>query len=44
MGLHELLIQKLQVLYDVESNLVKAIPKMAKNATNSELKAGFKLI
>ena len=41
MNLHDLLILKLQALYDVENQLVKALPKMAKSATDMELKASF---
>jgi ferritin-like metal-binding protein YciE len=41
MNLKDLLVTKLCVLYDVEHALVKALPKMAKAATNSELKKGF---
>jgi ferritin-like metal-binding protein YciE len=32
---------KIKALYDIETQLVKALPKMAKSATNSELKEGF---
>ncbi len=39
--LRDLFIQKLQALYDVEKNLVKALPKMAKASTNRELEEGF---
>ena len=41
MNLHDLLVIKLQVLYDVETQLVKALPKMAKNSSDEDLKAGF---
>ena len=41
MTLHDLLITKLQVLADVENVLVKALPKMAKAATDEQLRAGF---
>jgi ferritin-like metal-binding protein YciE len=40
-NLKELLIDELQDLYSAEQQLVKALPKMAKAAANSELKAGF---
>lgn len=40
-NLHELLILKLQSLYDIEKELVKALPKMAKNATSDELREAF---
>lgn len=32
---------KLKALYDMESELVKALPKMADNATDEELKSAF---
>jgi ferritin-like metal-binding protein YciE len=41
MTLHDLLILKLRALYDIEQNLVKALPKMAAKATDPELKKGF---
>lgn len=41
MTLSDLLITKLSVLYDVENQLVKALPKMAKNASDPDLAAGF---
>jgi len=41
-SLHELYIDELKDLYSAETQLVKALPKMAKAATNSELRAGFK--
>lgn len=40
-NLHELLILKLQSLYDIESELVKALPKLARAATSYELKEAF---
>ncbi len=40
-SLRELLVEQLQDLYDAEHRLTKAIPKMAKAATSSELKAAF---
>lgn len=40
-NLHELLILKLQSLYDVEQELTKALPKMAKHASNHDLRAAF---
>lgn len=40
--LHELLILKLQSLYDIENEIVKALPKMAASARNAELRQGFK--
>jgi ferritin-like metal-binding protein YciE len=39
--LHDLLLMKLRALYDVESELVKALPKMAKRATNPALRQAF---
>jgi len=39
--LHQLLIVKLQVLHDVENQLIKALPKMAKAATDPALKDAF---
>jgi len=41
--LHELLILKLRVLHDVETQLTKALPKMAKAATDTKLKEAFTL-
>ena len=40
-GLKELYIDELKDLYNAESQLVKALPKMAKAATSEELRAGF---
>ena len=42
-SLRELFVHELQDLYDAEQQLVKALPKMAKAANSSELKAGFEL-
>ena len=39
--LKDLYIHELKDLYSAEKQLVKALPKMAKAATNPELKAGF---
>jgi ferritin-like metal-binding protein YciE len=39
--LKDLLIEELQDLYSAENQLLKALPKMAKNATSPELKEGF---
>lgn len=39
--LHDLLILKLKALYDVENELLKALPKMAKAAVDEDLKQGF---
>jgi ferritin-like metal-binding protein YciE len=40
-SLRELYIDELKDLYSAEKQLVKALPKMAKNATNPELKKAF---
>jgi ferritin-like metal-binding protein YciE len=40
-SLHELFILKLQSLYDVEQELVKVLPKLAKHASNEELASAF---
>jgi ferritin-like metal-binding protein YciE len=40
-SLRELLVEQLQDLYDAEQRLTKALPKMAKAATSSKLKAAF---
>jgi ferritin-like metal-binding protein YciE len=40
-SLNDLLIEEIKDLYDAEKQLVKALPKMAKAATNPELKQGF---
>jgi len=40
-SLEDLLVEELKDLYSAESQLLKAIPKMAKAATSKELKAGF---
>ena len=39
--LKDLLIEELQDIYSAENQLLKALPKMAKNATSPELKQGF---
>ncbi len=39
--LEDLLIHELKDLHSAETQLVKALPKMAKAATNAQLKAGF---
>jgi ferritin-like metal-binding protein YciE len=41
MMLEDLLVIKLKTLYDVESQLVKALPKMAKKASDAGLRRGF---
>ncbi len=40
--LRELLIKKINALYDIECQLVKALPKMAKAATDQKLKETFR--
>lgn len=40
-GLHKLLEDQLADIYFAEKQLVKALPKMAKNATNKDLRAAF---
>jgi ferritin-like metal-binding protein YciE len=40
-SLHDLLIDELHDLHSAETQLVEALPKMAKAATNRELKRGF---
>lgn len=40
-SLQELYLEELKDIYDAENQLVKALPKMAKAATNEELKAAF---
>ena len=39
--LKDLLLLKVKALYDIESELIKALPKMAKNASHGELKQAF---
>lgn len=40
-SLHTLMLKKLNKLYTIEHELVKALPKMAEAATDEKLKAGF---
>jgi ferritin-like metal-binding protein YciE len=40
-SLHRLYVHQLKDLYSAEKQLLRALPKMAKNATNPELKAAF---
>jgi ferritin-like metal-binding protein YciE len=42
-SLQDLYIHELKDLYSAEKQLIKALPKMAKAATNADLAAGFKL-
>lgn len=39
--LQELYLEQLRDIYDAENQLTKALPKMAKKATNEELRAAF---
>lgn len=39
--LHELLVEELKDLYNAETQLTKALPKMAKAASDRSLKSGF---
>jgi len=41
MRLSDLLIAKLQALYDTENELIKALPKMARKADDPDLRASF---
>jgi len=41
MSLKDLLTQKLQALYDIETELTAALPKMAEAATDADLKEAF---
>jgi ferritin-like metal-binding protein YciE len=40
-SLHELYLDELKDLYSAETQLTKALPKMAKAATSSKLRSGF---
>jgi ferritin-like metal-binding protein YciE len=40
-ALKELYVEELRDIYDVEEQLTKALPKMAKAATSDELRSGF---
>src|SRR4051812_38166728 len=40
-SLQDLFVDQLKDLYSAESQLIKALPKMAKAANNPELRAGF---
>ena len=40
-NLNDALITKLKALYDIETQLVKALPKMAKKATDKQLREAF---
>jgi ferritin-like metal-binding protein YciE len=41
--LKDLYIHELKDLYSAETQIIKALPKMAKAASNEQLKAGFEL-
>ncbi|HEY1084149.1 MAG TPA: ferritin-like domain-containing protein [Prosthecobacter sp.] len=41
--LNDLFVHQLKDLYSAEKQLIKALPKMAKAATNEKLRAGFEL-
>lgn len=41
-GMQQLLVEELQDLYDAEKQLVRALPKMAKSASNAELENAFR--
>jgi ferritin-like metal-binding protein YciE len=41
MDLRDLLIIKLNALYDTEKSIIKAVPKLAKAATNEKLRQGL---
>ena len=40
-SLQDLYVEELRDLYSAETQIVKALPKMAKAATNAELRGGF---
>lgn len=42
-SLQDLYVEQLQDLYDAENQILKALPKMAKAASSSELQQGFEL-
>lgn len=42
-NLHDLFVMELSDLYSAEKQLTKALPKMAKHASNEELKKGFEM-
>lgn len=41
-SLRELLVTKIKGLYDIESELIEALPKMAEAATDEDLKSAFR--
>ena len=42
-ALHEIFVEQLKDLYSAETQITKALPKMAKAATSPDLKKGFEL-
>jgi ferritin-like metal-binding protein YciE len=42
-NLHEVFVDQLKDLYSAETQIAKALPKMAKAATSADLKSGFRL-
>ena len=42
-SLRELYVNELKDLYNAETQLVKALPKMAKASSNTELRQGFEV-
>jgi len=40
-SLHDLYVHELQDLYSAENQIIKALPKMAENATTTELRSAF---
>lgn len=42
MTLHDLLVIKIRSLYDIEHELMKALPRMARKATDQDLKGAFR--
>jgi ferritin-like metal-binding protein YciE len=43
MTLHEMMVDEIRDLYHAEKQLTKALPKMAKAATNEDLRAAFEM-
>lgn len=39
--LHDLFVLKIMALYDIESEIIKALPKMIKASTDTDLEQGF---
>jgi ferritin-like metal-binding protein YciE len=40
-SLHDLFLMKIQALYDIENELIKALPKLAKNSFDEDLASAF---